>query len=376
MTNSQLTISLTDDKLKADNSETSHPIECINLWKIYGDKSHKALEAARREGLGKDEVKNRFGCVIGVAGATFSVQHGEIFCVMGLSGSGKSTLIRHINRLIEPTAGKVMINGSDINSLDDRSLRRLRAEKIGMVFQNMALFPHRTIQSNVAYGLEVRKVDKAQRIEAARRSLELVQLDGWENHYPDELSGGMQQRVGLARALAANPEILLMDEPFSALDPLIRRELQDQFLNLSERLKKTTIFITHDLDEAIRLGNTIAIMKDGVLAQIGTPEDIITQPADDYVAKFVSGISKLHLVHAHKVMYPVDFYSTHRPGEDLQTLARVKPDMDLDSLAEVMVESAEGRVAVEEDGLIIGVVTRRGLLNGIRGNSIDTMVPR
>ena len=358
------------------SAEPSHPIECKNLWKIYGDAAPKALKAVREEGLGKQEVKDRFGCVIGVADATFRVQRGEIFCVMGLSGSGKSTLIRHINRLIEPTSGQVLINGSDINGLDDAQLRSLRADKIGMVFQNMALFPHRTIRSNVAYGLEVRKVDKAQRRKAAKRALELVQLEGWERHFPDELSGGMQQRVGLARALAADPEILLMDEPFSALDPLIRRDLQDQFLNLSARLKKTTIFITHDLDEAIRMGNTIAIMKDGVLAQIGTPEDIITQPADDYVAKFVSGISKLHLVHAHTVMYPLDFYSAHRPKEDLQGLTRVNPETDLDALAEVMVDCVEGRVAVEENGRIIGIVTRRGLLNGIRGETIDTLVPR
>lgn len=364
------------DKMEMDNSDAAYPIECRNLWKIYGNAADNALDAVRQENLGKEEVKDRFGCVIGVADASFKVRRGEIFCVMGLSGSGKSTLIRHINRLIEPTDGQVIINGSDINSLDDVQLRLLRAEKIGMVFQNMALFPHRTIQSNVAFGLEVRKMDKIKRNEAASRALELVQLAGWESHYPDELSGGMQQRVGLARALAADPEILLMDEPFSALDPLIRSELQDEFLSLSTMLKKTTIFITHDLDEAIRLGNTIAIMKDGVLAQIGTPEDIITQPADDYVAKFVSGISKLHLVHAGSVMYPVDFYASHRPDEDLTALAKVADEVDLDSLAEVMVESTEGRVAVEDDGQIVGVVTRRSLLNGIRGNSIDTLEPR
>lgn len=373
---SQLSQPITGDGPGTGPTGPSHPIECRNLWKIYGQGAQKALDAVVREGLGKEEVRDRFGCVVGVADASFSVRGGEIFCVMGLSGSGKSTLIRHINRLIEPTSGQVLINGEDINGVDNAQLRRLRAEKIGMVFQNMALFPHRTIRSNVAFGLEVRKVDKTERNRAAERALDLVQLSGWENHYPDQLSGGMQQRVGLARALAADPEILLMDEPFSALDPLIRRELQDQFLILSARLKKTTMFITHDLDEAIRLGNTIAIMKDGVLAQIGTPEDIITQPADDYVAKFVSGISKLHLVYAHTVMYPKDFYTSHRPDEDLNGLVKVHPDVDLDALAEVMVENIEGRVAVEDDGRIVGVVTRRGLLNGIRGNDIDTLVPR
>ena len=363
---------------KETNNPNIHfdPIQCNNLWKIYGQAEEKALAAIKKESLDKTQVKERFGCVVGVANASFSVKRGEIFCVMGLSGSGKSTLIRHINRLIEPTQGQVLINGADINKLKPTELRQLRAEKTGMVFQNMALFPHRTIQSNVAYGLEVRKVNKKERIEAARKALDLVQLSGWEEHYPDELSGGMQQRVGLARALASDPEILLMDEPFSALDPLIRRQLQDQFLSLSAHLKKTTMFITHDLDEAIRLGNRIAIMKDGVLSQIGTPEDIVTKPADDYVADFVSGISRLHLVSAQTVMYPIDFYRSHRPDENVENLTSINPDIDLDELAEKMVDNLEGRLAVVEDGKIIGVVTRRGLLNGIRGKDVDKLVPR
>ena len=364
------------DAAKNSSKTEIDPIQCKNLWKIYGQAEKKALAAIKKESLDKTQVKERFGCIVGVADVTFSVKRDEIFCVMGLSGSGKSTLIRHINRLIEPTQGQVLINGADINKLKPAELRQLRAEKTGMVFQNMALFPHRTIQSNVAYGLEVRKVDKKERIQAARKALDLVQLSGWEEHYPDELSGGMQQRVGLARALASDPEILLMDEPFSALDPLIRRQLQDQFLSLSARLKKTTIFITHDLDEAIRLGNRIAIMKDGVFSQIGTPEDIVTKPADDYVADFVSGISRLHLVSAHTVMYPIDFYRSYRPDENIEHLTTIKPDIDLDQLAEKMIDNLEGRLAVEEDGKIIGVVTRRSLLNGIRGQDIDKLVPR
>lgn len=343
------------------------PIQCKNLWKIYGQGAEKALIAIKGEGLDKAQCKDRFGCVLGVANATFSVKRGEIFCIMGLSGSGKSTLIRHVNRLIEPTEGQVLINGADINKLNPIKLRQIRAEKIGMVFQNMALFPHRTILSNVTFGLEVRKVDKKERIRAANKALELVQLSGWEEQYPDELSGGMQQRVGLARALASDPEILLMDEPFGALDPLIRRKLQDQFLALSARLKKTTIFITHDLDEAIRLGDRIAIMKDGVLVQIGTPEDIVINPADDYVADFVSGISKLNLLHARTVMYPIDFYSSQSPDENLEQLTSVSPDIDLAELTRIMTEDFEERVAVVDNSKIVGVVTRRGLLKAFAG---------
>ena len=200
--------------------------------------------------------------MVGVADATFSVGEGEIFCIMGLSGSGKSTLVRHINRLIEPTDGRVLFKGEDVGALDDEQLRNLRSTRISMVFQHMALLPHRNVRENVAFALELRGVRKKERAEVAERSLQMVELAGWENHYPDELSGGMKQRVGLARALAADPEVLLMDEPFSALDPLIRRQLQDQFLELSGKMRKTTLFITHDLDEAIRLGSRIAVMKD------------------------------------------------------------------------------------------------------------------
>ena len=274
------------DKTDMPGSAPTPPIECHHLWKIFGKLTPDQLSQIQREKLTKSEVQDRFGCVVGVADASFEVYPSEIFCVMGLSGSGKSTLIRHINRLIDPTSGKLMVYGQDILSLDNLQLRELRSSKIGMVFQNMALMPHRTVAGNVAFGLELRKTDKKKRLERAYEVLKMVDLAGWEKAYPDELSGGMQQRVGLARALAADPDILLMDEPFSALDPLIRRQLQDYFLDLSKITKKTTVFITHDLDEAIRLGSRIAIMKDGALIQIGTPEEIITEPADDYVADF------------------------------------------------------------------------------------------
>ncbi len=351
------------------------PIECKNLWKIYGDNENLALSACQTEGLDKKECLRRFGCVIGVVDASFAVEKGDIFCIMGLSGSGKSTLIRHVNRLIEPTTGQVLINGVDIGKLNSYELRKLRAEKIGMVFQNMALLPHRNVRDNVGFGLEVRKIKKQERYDAIERALELVQLSGWENRFPSQLSGGMQQRVGLARALAADPDILLMDEPFSALDPLIRRQLQEQFLELSAKLKKTTLFITHDLDEAIRLGNRIAIMNDGVLVQIGTPEDIVTHPADDYVADFVAGISRLHIVYAHTVMFPIENYCSVHPDENLDTLYKVDTKYDLDQLVEIMAEKDESKVAVVEGGKIVGIVTRRSLLKGIQGKSIKDLKP-
>ena len=357
------------------NPNSIPPIECKNLWKIYGHGADRSLDAIKSEGISKEQVLERFGCVVGVVDATFSVRQGEIFCIMGLSGSGKSTLIRHVNRLIEPTVGQVLIHGVDIGDLNGEQLRKLRAEKIGMVFQNMALLPYRTVRENVAFGLEVRKVKKQERFQTADRALETVQLSGWEDRYPEELSGGMQQRVGLARALAANPDILLMDEPFSALDPLIRRQLQDQFLELSSELKKTTLFITHDLDEAIRLGNRIAIMKDGVLVQIGTPEDIVTKPADDYVADFVAGISRLHLVYAHSVMFPIERYRSVHQDLNLDNLPKADTEFDLDQLVEIMVDEDEPRLAVVDAGKVVGVVTRRSLLRGIQGKEIKDLKP-
>ena len=355
-------------------SEPSHssaaaapPIECRNLWKIFGERVEEALRAAKEDGLGKDEILSRLNCVVGVADATFSVGEGEIFCIMGLSGSGKSTLVRHINRLIEPTDGRVLFKGGDVSTLDEDQLRDLRSTRIGMVFQHMALLPHRNVRDNVAFALELRNVQKRVRAEVAERALQMVELAGWENHYPDELSGGMKQRVGLARALAADPEVLLMDEPFSALDPLIRRQLQDQFLELSNRMRKTTVFITHDLDEAIRLGNHIAIMKDGRLVQTGTPEDIVTNPKDDYVADFVAGISRLKLVYAHTVMQPIDAWRA-KGGGDLDAAPVAPPDVDLDHLVNLACDTDEPTV-IMADGKAIGVVTKRALLRGIQGQS-------
>ena len=250
---------------------TDDVITLDGVWKIFGTNADAAMAAIREKGLGKPEVLQEFGCVVGIADVSFSVKRGEIFCVMGLSGSGKSTMVRHLNRLIEPTAGNINVLGNDMLNLSDNELRAMRANNIGMVFQHMALLPHRTVRDNVGFPLQVRGEPKSRRWEVSQRCLDRVNLTGYENRFPSELSGGMQQRVGLARALASDPDVLLMDEPFSALDPLIRRQLQDQFMALSAELHKTTVFITHDLDEAIRIGNRIAIMKDGRVVQIGTP---------------------------------------------------------------------------------------------------------
>ncbi|MEP3350448.1 MAG: glycine betaine/L-proline ABC transporter ATP-binding protein [Marinomonas sp.] len=350
--------------------KTTRPaIECRNVWKIFGDRSVEALQAVKSRGLNKDQVREEFGCVVGVADASFQAMEGEIFCIMGLSGSGKSTLVRHINRLIEPTSGDILIEGQDINSLNDRDLRKLRGDKIGMVFQHTALLPHRTVRENVALGLELRHVDEFRRLDIAQKKLSLVQLDGWENRLPAELSGGMQQRVGLARAMAADPAILLMDEPFSALDPLIRRQLQDQFLELSREMQKTTIFITHDLDEAIRIGNRIAIMKDGEVVQIGTPEEIITAPANDYVAEFVKDISRLKLVSAQSIMNSIQTFQAEN-SLDLSLCPVAPHDADIDELINLAIDH-EHPIIVTKQGENVGIITKRQLLRGIQGRDIN-----
>ena len=341
-------------------------IRCEGIWKIFGEKSRQAMDAVRRDGLSKTEIREKFDCVVGVQEASFSVARGEIFCIMGLSGSGKSTLIRHINRLIEPTIGKIYIEGQDVGAMTPRELRALRAEKIGMVFQSMALMPHRTVRDNVAFSLEVRGASPAKRMEVADKAIAAVELSGWEKKYPDELSGGMQQRVGLARAIAADPTILLMDEPFSALDPLIRRQLQESFMALSAELHKTTVFITHDLDEAIRIGDRIAIMKDGILVQIGTPEEIVTRPADDYVADFVGGISMLDLVTAARIMVPLSQFQSENPELDLTDAPVAAPVDKLNHLVDLAV-TTDHPIMIKDGGSTVGVVSKRALLRGIQG---------
>ena len=344
-------------------------VELESVWKVFGNRAAEAMEAIRTKGIGKAEVLEQYEAVVGVKDASFAVEEGEIFCLMGLSGSGKSTLVRHINRLIEPTAGKIRILGEDIGAMKTEALRALRADKIGMVFQNMALLPHRSVRDNIGFALELRGVDGYTRAQQADRALETVSLHGYGDRLPSELSGGMQQRVGLARALAADPEILLMDEPFSALDPLIRRNLQDEFLGLSQNLKKTTVFITHDLDEAIRMGDRIGIMKDGEIVQIGTAEDIVTDPADDYVADFVAGISRLKLVSAAKIMVdPAEFAAKSGPIDPGADHPVAGPEDDLDTLVGLST-GTELPVLIKDADAVVGVVTKDRLLQGLQGSA-------
>jgi glycine betaine/proline transport system ATP-binding protein len=338
-------------------------IEIANVWKIFGDKADAALRAIREEGLSKAEVLNRYNAVVGVADVSFDVRRGEIFCVMGLSGSGKSTLVRHFNRLLEPTAGTIQIEGTDVMALKPRELQDFRNRKIGMVFQNFALLPHRSVLDNVAMPLEIRAVNKNDRLRQAGDILKIVELDAWGNKFAHELSGGMQQRVGLARALAADPDVLLMDEPFSALDPLIRRQLQDEFIKLSAVMKKTTVFITHDLDEAVRIGDRIAIMRDGRVVQIGTAEDIVMNPADEYVADFVAGISRLKVVRAHAVMRPLADYAA-RNGPPPDDAPRVGEAESLSTLIRLAIDR-DTPIVVEDGGNDIGVVTRGNILQTV-----------
>lgn len=346
-------------------------IRLDGVWKVFGVRAEEAMAAIKRENLSKPDVLARFDCVVGIADVSFSIARGEIFCIMGLSGSGKSTLVRHINRLIEPTAGTITLLGHDLMALNDRQVRELRANRIGMVFQHMALMPHRSVRDNVTFPLEVQKKPKSERWTISQRTLAMVNLEGYEDHMPDQLSGGMKQRVGIARALASDPDILLMDEPFSALDPLIRRQLQDQFLALSRKLNQTTVFITHDLDEAIRLGDRIAIMKDGRIVQIGTPEDIVSNPADDYIAEFVKDISTLGIVHAAAIMQPVE--EVDLPEDVAQAaMPRVAPDCGLDRLVSIAVETDGPILVCDADDTVLGAVTKTALLKAVGGEPADT----
>jgi len=340
---------------------TGAEISLKHVWKVFGPKADEAMAAIRSDGLTKPEILKRFNCVVGVQDVSIDVAHGEIFCIMGLSGSGKSTLIRHVNRLIEPTAGSIEILGRDLSAMSQPDLRKLRSEQMGMVFQHTALMPHRSVRDNVSYPLEIQGISKSRRWAISDNALGLVDLVGYEDRLPSELSGGMQQRVGIARALASDPEILLMDEPFSALDPLIRMQLQDQFVRLAARLRKTTIFITHDLDEAIRIGHRIAIMKDGLIVQVGTPEEIVLNPIDDYVREFVQGISKLHLIRAHSIMAPVASYTRSLDGA-----LQAPPDADLDQLIDLAI-TTDLPILIVDGGVGVGTVTKHALLRGVQG---------
>ncbi len=276
-------------------------IEVSGLWKIFGPNSEQILSSEKRTAT-REAILEETGCVVAVRDVSFTVNQGELFVIMGLSGSGKSTLIRCILRLVEPTAGKIIINGEDVCSYNDKQLIALRRNTTGMIFQHFGLFPHRSVIDNVSYGLKVRGVAKDKRYARAREVIEKVGLKEWEDYFPDALSGGMQQRVGIARALANDPEILLMDEPFSGLDPLIRRQMQDELLDIQDELHKTILFVTHDLDEALKLGSRIAIMRDGEIIQTGIPEEVITSPIDDYVREFVQDASPAKVLTAGSIM--------------------------------------------------------------------------
>ena len=339
-------------------------IEIKNVWKIFGNNSEEALNAIQNQRILKQEALEKYNSVIGVSDVSFNVKKGEIFCVMGLSGSGKSTLVRHINRLLEPTSGQILINNEDVMKFDSKSLQDLRNKKIGIVFQIFALMPHRSVLDNIAMPLEIRGISKNDRLDAANKILDIVELQGWGNKFAHELSGGMQQRVGLARALAADPDFLLMDEPFSALDPLIRRQLQAEFIKLSKQMKKTTVFITHDLDEAVRVGHRIAIMRDGKVIQIGTPEEIVMKPVDNYVADFVKGISRLKIVQAKSIMQPIEKFKKEF-GSLAKDLESVYENDLLNKLIEKSSIKDEPILVINNDNKNVGVITQADLLKAV-----------
>jgi glycine betaine/proline transport system ATP-binding protein len=289
-------------------------IEAKNLFKVFGPDPDQAFPLIEK-GLSKEEILDKTGCVVAINDANFQVHRGEMFVVMGLSGSGKSTVIRCLNRLIDPTRGQVLVGGEDIMQLSDEQLREVRRKKMSMVFQHFGLLPQRTVLKNVEFGLEISNIDPETRRQKAQDALELVGLAGYESSLPSELSGGMQQRVGLARALANDPEVLLMDEAFSALDPLIRTQMQDELLALQDKMHKTVVFITHDLDEALKIGDRIVIMgPGGGIRQIGTPEEILTEPADEYVAEFVENVDRTKVITASSIMKKADPVVTPKDG--------------------------------------------------------------
>ena len=331
-------------------------LTCNHLWKIFGKTPEKALASVQTQSAegDKQQIADH---VIAVRDVSFAVQTGETFVVMGLSGSGKSTLIRCISRLAEPTAGEIIVDGIDIRKMSESQLRELRRHKISMVFQNFGLLPHRRVLDNVAYGLEVCGINKRERQDRAAQMIDLVGLKGWEQHYPKQLSGGMQQRVGLARALAVDPEIMLFDEPFSALDPLIRREMQDELLRLQANLHKTSVFITHDFAEALKLGDRIAIMKDGRFVQLGTPQELVLNPMDDYVRAFVKDAPRAKVLTAATIMSPCPV--GYAPDGRIAT-----PETCLDDLMPLLADS-DAPVAVMRNGQAAGIVDRATVIRAL-----------
>ncbi len=333
-------------------------IICKNVWKIFGSYPERTLENLDYS-LSRAEVQVQTGHVIGVNDVSFDIKKGETFVVMGLSGSGKSTLVRCISRLIEPTAGEIFVDGENIMTYNNAQLTELRRFRMSMVFQHFGLFPHRKVIDNISFGLEIRGMDKKVRKAKAMEVLEKVGLHGWADHYPRELSGGMQQRVGLARAMAVDPEILMFDEPFSALDPLIRREMQDELLNIQAEVHKTMMFITHDFLEAIKMGDRIAIMKDGVVVQIGTSEEIVTDPIDNYVREFTEDVPRYKVLSVGKIM---------RDASD-QVLnngtARVNAHAKLDSLIDIATKCDGPLAVIDKNNQIIGEIDQTMILKAM-----------
>ncbi|MEZ5094777.1 MAG: glycine betaine/L-proline ABC transporter ATP-binding protein [Nocardioides sp.] len=341
---------------KAELSADVNPDAALSvrgLWKIFGPRADSIIGTPDAD-LSRAELKEKTGCVVGVKDNAFDVAPGEVFVVMGLSGSGKSTLVRLLTRLIEPTAGRVMMNGNDITSASEGQLRDLRRRHVSMVFQHFGLLPHRRVVDNVAYGLEVRGESKRERRKRAFQMVDLVGLKGYENSYPDQLSGGMQQRVGLARALANDPDLLLFDEPFSALDPLIRRDMQNEVIRLHHEIGKTMVFITHDLAEALKLGDRILIMRDGEIVQVGRPDEVVGAPADDYVREFVSDVPKSHVLTLRWVMRPV----SDAVGADAPVL---QSDVVVREAARAVLAN-QGPVRVAEGDTIVGMVDDEDIL--------------
>lgn len=333
--------------------ENNVKLKIEDVTKIFGKNSKKAISLLQK-GESKGEILKKTGSTVGVNKASFEIKAGEIFVIMGLSGSGKSTLVRMLNRLIDPTLGKIYIDGKDIVKMSKDELRKVRREKISMVFQKFALLPHRTILENTEFGLEIQGIDKATRKQRALESLKLVGLEGYESQYPDQLSGGMQQRVGLARALANNPDVLLMDEAFSALDPLIRKDMQDELLDLQSTMEKTIIFITHDLDEALRIGDRIALMKDGTIVQVGTPEEILMNPSNDYVERFVEDVDLSKVLTANHVMKRAEAVNVDRgPRVALQMMR----DLGISSI-----------YVVNKKRNLLGAVTADAARNAVENN--------
>jgi len=338
-------------------SKSDTLIKINQLYKIFGDGQDNALELVKN-GIGKEELLDKLNCVLGLNNINLNIKKAKIQVVMGLSGSGKSTLIRHLNRLIEPTSGEILVNDTDILKLNAKELVQFRQNNMSMVFQKFALFPHKTIIQNVGYGLAVQNIPKDEWIEKATKWINRVGLEGYETYYPGQLSGGMQQRVGLARALATDAEILLMDEAFSALDPLIRSEMQNILLDLQNELHKTIIFITHDLDEALKIGDRIAILRDGSMVQDSDPQEIIMNPADDYVSDFIKDINRARVIQAKSIM-------THTKTKSTGPV--VKENMVLEDILQIMSDDPSKPVTIENSkGNVTGKIEMANLIEGMK----------